>query len=292
MKITTMNKETVTPIGSISRRSFLALAGAAPFALAARSVKRVPVGLELYSVRDELGKDLMGTVRAVAKMGYEVVEFYSPYYQWTTDYAKEVRKLLDDLGIRCPSTHNGANAFTPEGIQKAIELNQILGAKYIVMASAGRVEGLDGWKGVAERLTQASEKLKPLKMRAGFHNHKPEFVPIEGKRPMDVLAANTPKDVALQLDVGTCVDAGADPVAWIKANKGRITSMHCKEWGAGEGKGYSLLFGEGDAPWLKIFQAAESVGGVEYYLIEQEGSRFPALETAERCLAAYKKLRT
>ena len=286
-----MSNEQMTSFNSISRRSFLALAGAAPFALAAHKSKGVPVGLELYSVRDELAKDLMGTVRAVAKMGYEVVEFFSPYYQWTPDYAKEVRKLLDDLKIRCLSTHNGANAFTPEGLQKAIELNQILGAKYVVMASAGRVEGIDGWKGVAERLTQASEKLKPLKMRAGFHNHKTEFVPIEGARPMDVLAANTPKDVTLQLDVGTCVEAGADPVAWIKANPGRITSLHCKEWGAGEGKGYSLLFGEGDAPWLKIFEAAEKVGGVEYYLIEQEGSRFPSLETAERCLGAYKKMR-
>ncbi len=288
-----MSNEQMTSFNSISRRSFLALAGAAPFALAAYKGKKVPVGLELYSVRDELAKDLMGTVRAVAKMGYEVVEFFSPYYQWTPDYAKEVRKLLDDLKIRCLSTHNGANAFTPEGIQKAIELNQILGAKYVVMASAGRVEGLDSWKGVAERLTQASEKLKPLKMHAGFHNHKMEFVPIEGTRPMDVLAANTPKDVTLQLDVGTCVDAGADPVAWIKANPGRITSIHCKEWGAGAGedKGYRTLFGEGDAPWLKIFEAAESVGGVEYYLVEQEGSRFPPLETAERCLAAFKKLR-
>jgi sugar phosphate isomerase/epimerase len=286
-----MANEQMTSVNSISRRSFLALAGAAPLALASRNVKRVPVGLELYSVRDELAKDLMGTVRAVAKMGYEVVEFYSPYYQWTADYAKEVRKLLDDLKIRCLSTHNSSDALAPEGIQKAIELNQILGAKYIVMASAGRVEGIDGWKGVAERLTQASEKLKPLNMRAGFHNHKLEFVAIEGKRPMDVLAANTPKEVTLQLDVGTCVAAGADPVAWIKANPGRITSIHCKEWGAGEGKGYQLLFGEGDAPWLKIFDAAESSGGVEFYLIEQEGSRFPPLETAERCLAAYKKLR-
>ena len=289
-----MSNEQMTAFNSISRRSFLALAGAAPFALAAHKLKRVPVGIELYSVRDELKKDLTGTVRAVAKMGYEVVEFFSPYYEWTPDYAKEVRKLLDDLKIRCLSTHNGANAFTPEGIQKAIELNQILGAKYVVMASAGRgVEGLDAWKGVAERLTQASEKFKPLKMRAGFHNHKTEFVSIEGTRPMDVLAANTPKDVTLQLDVGTCVDAGADPVAWINANPGRITSIHCKEWGAGTGedKGYRTLFGEGDAPWLKIFEAAEKVGGVEYYLIEQEGSRFPPLETAERCLASFKKLR-
>jgi sugar phosphate isomerase/epimerase len=288
---TTISAEHTTSPSSISRRSFLALAGAAPFALAARKSKSVPVGLELYSVRDELAKDLMGTVRAVAKMGYEAVEFFSPYYQWTPDYAKEVRKLLDDLKIRCLSTHNGPNAFTPEGIQKAIDLNQILGAKYIVMASAGPVEGIDGWKGVAERLTQASEKLKPLKMRAGFHNHKMEFLPIEGQRPMEALAANTPKEVTLQLDVGTCVEAGVDPVAWIKANPGRITSLHCKEWGAGEGKGYQTLFGEGDAPWLKIFEAAESAGGVEYYLIEQEGSRFPSLETAERCLASFKKLR-
>ncbi len=298
MKIAMMNRDRERSSASMSRRSFLASGlTAAPFALtapltfAALTRKRIPVGIELYSVRDELAKDLPGTVRAVAKMGYEVVEFFSPYYQWTTDYAKEVRRLLDDLGIKCPSTHNSASVFTPEGIQKAIELNQILGSKSIVMASAGRVEGLDGWKGVAERLSQAANKLKPLGMRAGFHNHKLEFVAIEGKRPMDVLAANTSREVTLQLDVGTCVDAGYDPVAWIKANPGRIRSLHLKDWGAGEGKGYRVLFGEGDSPWKNIFAAAEAKGGAEYYLIEQEGSRFSSLETAERCLAAYKKLR-
>src|SRR5688572_16578296 len=126
----------------ISRRSFLALSAAAPLAFTTLAAKRIPVGIELYSVRDELAKDLPATVRAVAKMGYEVVEFYSPYYSWTTEYAKGVRKQLDDLGIRCPSTHNGPNAFTPEGIGKAMELNQILGSKTIVMASAGRVSGI------------------------------------------------------------------------------------------------------------------------------------------------------
>src|SRR5216110_444876 len=84
----------------ISRRSFLAFTAAMPIASGASKGKHIPVGLELYSVRDELKQDLMGTVRAVAKMGYEDVEFYSPYFEWTVDYAKEVRKLLDDLGIR------------------------------------------------------------------------------------------------------------------------------------------------------------------------------------------------
>src|ERR671919_79206 len=128
---------------TISRRQFLASSAALPFLpwapepwrrwLHAQTGRaRVPVGLELYSVRDELTKDLEGTVRTVAKMGYEVVEFYSPYYSWTPERAKEVRKLLDDLGIKCPSTHNGANALTAEGLPKAIELNQILGSRYII----------------------------------------------------------------------------------------------------------------------------------------------------------------
>jgi sugar phosphate isomerase/epimerase len=205
--------------------------GTAPVAFGAAGGKPVPVGLELYSVRDELTKDLMGTVRAVAQMGYEVVEFYSPYYSWTTDYAKQVRALLDDLGIRCLSTHNGANVFAAGGLDKAIELNQIIGSKLIVMASAGRVQGTDAYYGVAEKLTLASGRLEPLGMAAGFHNHSSEFMaPEGGQRPMDILAANTPMDVVLQLDVGTCVHAGADPVAWITRNPGRIKSMHCKDW--------------------------------------------------------------
>ena len=275
---------------SFSRRSFLALAGTAPLASVAAQGKRIPLGLELYSVRNELAKDLVGTVRAVAKLGYEGVEFYGPYFQWTTDRAKEVRKLLDDLGIRCYSTHNDSRSFTPENLPHAIELNQIIGSKFIVMASAGKVANLDGWKGVAETLSRAAEKLKPLGLRAGFHNHQTEFRPVEGQRPMEVLAANTPKEVVLQLDVGTCIEVGSDPVAWIEKNPGRIASIHCKDWSPDAAKGYRVLFGEGAAPWKKIFAAAEKTGGVEYYLIEQEGSDYPPLETVERCLAAFRKL--
>jgi sugar phosphate isomerase/epimerase len=274
----------------ISRRSFVAASALSSLALRA-ATRKIPVGLEMYSVRNELMKDLPGTVSAVAKMGYEVMEFYAPYFQWTTDFAKGVRKQLDDLGVRCNSTHNNAESFTPDGIEKAIALNQILGAKYIVMASPGRVVGLDGWKALGEKLTALVEKLKPLGMSSGYHNHETEWPLIDGKRPMDVLAANTPKEFMLQLDVGTCVAAKNDPVAWINANPGRIRSIHCKDWAPGEGKGYRVLFGEGDSPWAKIFEAAESAGGVEYYLIEQEGSRYPEIETAQRCLATWKQMR-
>lgn len=276
---------------SVSRRSFLALAAAAPFASAAPQGKGIPIGLELYSVRTELQKDLMGTVRAVAKMGYEVVEFYSPYFEWTPAYAKDVRKLLDDLGIRCLSTHNGDQSFTKDNLPRAIELNQTIGSKFIVLASAGNVQTLDAWKGVADLLNKAAEQVRPLGLGVGYHNHQLEFKPIEGQRPIEVIAANTAKDVMLQLDVGTCIEVGSDPVAWIEKNPGRIKCIHCKDWAPGADKGYKVLFGEGVAPWKKIFQAAEKTGGVQYLLIEQEGSDYPPLETAERCLANIRKLR-
>ncbi|HME01108.1 MAG TPA: sugar phosphate isomerase/epimerase family protein [Terriglobia bacterium] len=275
---------------ALSRRSFLSLIAVAPLGVATTTpaADHIPIGLELYSVRGALQKDLSGTVRAVAKMGYDCVEFFSPYYRWTQDEAKQVRRELDDLGIHCYSTHNDLESFSPTGIGKAIDLNHILGARYIVLASAGDLSSIDAWKRVAETLNKADETMAGQGLHAGYHNHDVEWRPVEGQKPLEVIAANTAKSIMLQLDVGTCLEAGSDPVAWIESNPGRIRSLHLKEWSPE--KGYKVLFGEGVAPWKKLLAAAESTGGVEFYLIEQEGSDYPELETAERCLAAFRKV--
>src|SRR6476469_6911089 len=99
---------------SLSRRSFLALSAMLPWSLRAYASASVPVGLELYSVRNALKDDLMGTVRTVGQMGYQCVEFYAPYFDWTELQTKQMRKLLDELGVRCFSTHNNSSYFTPE----------------------------------------------------------------------------------------------------------------------------------------------------------------------------------
>jgi len=277
-----------------SRRKFAATAALAPFGLraalanAAAAPSGIPVGIEMYSVRNSLAKDPMATVREVAKAGYQGLEFYGPYYAWTKDQAKEMRKLVDDLGIRCYSTHNDSGNFGAEKIGHAIEVNKILGCKYVVMASSHEGSTPDAWKSVADILNTASEKLEAAGLEAGYHNHQPEFRGEVGTRPMDILAKNTKPTVMLQLDVGTCIEAGSDPVAWIKSNPGRIRSMHCKEWSPEKDKGYAVLFGEGVAPWKQLFDAAEHGGGIEYYLIEQEGSRFSEIETAQKCLEAFR----
>ena len=276
-------------LDNISRRSFLAFFAAPPLWATLAANKHIPIGLELYSVRNALKNDSIATVRGVAKMGYECVEFYAPYYDWTLDNATLVRKELDALGVRCYSTHNSPQSFTSDGIGKAIELNQALGARYVVLAHPGDVKDIDGWKRIAETLNQANAKLASHGLHAGYHNHDLEWKPVEGQKPIELLATNTEHSIMLQLDVGTCLEAGSDPVAWVEANPGRIRSMHCKDWSPE--KKYRVLFGEGVAPWKKLFAAAESTGGIEYYLIEQEGSDYSEMETAERCLSAYRKLR-
>ena len=267
---------------SLTRRSFVAVSASKS------NSKDIPIGLELYSVREALKKDLAGTVRAVAQLGYQCVEFYAPYFEWTEAQTKQMRKLLDDLGVRCYSTHNDEKYFSAENISKARDMNLILGCKYMVMAYSEPNKGLDGWKAIADELNAAAEKLEPSGLKPGYHNHLAEWKPVDGVRPMEIIAKNTKPSIMLQLDVGTCVNAGADPVAWIRSNPGRIHSLHLKDWSSDPAKGYQVLFGEGDAKWKSIFAAAESAGGVEYYLLEQEGSRYGELETAKRCLQAYR----
>ena len=276
------------PLNPLSRRSFLAVSAMLPWALSARASASIPVGLELYSVRNELKKDPEATVRAVAQMGFQGVEFYAPYFEWTEIQTKQMRKLLDDLGIRCFSTHNDSSYLSKEKIGRARDMNLILGSKYVVMAWSDPKPSLDGWMEVAGSLNFAADQLEPSGLRAGYHNHQQEFIPVEHQRPIEILAKNTKPSIMLQLDVGTCLEAGADPVAWIRANPGRIRSLHLKDWSAEPEKGYKVLFGEGTANWRNIFEAAESAGGVEYYLIEQEGSRLSEIDTARRCLQSFR----
>ena len=277
---------------SLTRRSFVALSVALPWVFNAQASRSVLIGLELYSVREALKQDLEGTLRSVAQLGYQCVEFYAPYFEWTESRTRQVRKLLDDLGLRCYSTHNDENYFNAANVRRSQDMNLILGCRYMVMASSETKSTIDGWKGLAEQLNSAADRLQASGLKLGYHNHEPEFTLLAGVRPIEIIAKNTRPSIMLQLDVGTCLKAGSDPTAWIRANPGRIRSLHLKDWSSNPAKGYKVLFGEGDANWKQILDAAESIGGAEYLLIEQEGSRFDEMETARRCLQSYRQIRS
>jgi sugar phosphate isomerase/epimerase len=255
---------------------------------------KAPVGLELYSVREDFMKDMPGTLKVVAQAGYQGVEMWGPYADWNLDQAKEFKKIVTDLGMKVMSTHTGAKYFADDLLGKVADLNALFETRFMIMSSAGAVKSLDGWKEVAAKLNKAGEKLRPLGKRTGFHNHALEFTPLEGVRPMEILAKETGKDVVLQLDVGTCIAAGSDPVAWIERNPGRFGSLHLKDWKGGlkdAREGYRVLFGEGDAKWKAIFGAAAKKGGLEHLLIEQEGGAYTPFETIAKCMVNFKKLR-
>src|SRR5271154_716791 len=177
----------MTP-NTLSRRSFIAMSAMAPLAFSVRAASSIPVGLELYSVRNALKQDPTGTVRAVAAMGYQCVEFYAPYFDWTESQTKDMRKLMDDLGIRCYSTHNDSSYLGPEKISQTRDRNLILGCKYVVIASSHEKAGLEGWKIVADSLNSAAEELEPSGLKTGYHNHQTEFTLIDGVRPMEIIA--------------------------------------------------------------------------------------------------------
>ena len=249
----------------------------------------VPIGLELWTVRTDLKRDFMATLTAVARLGYETVEIFSTYLDWTPAYARDVRRRLDALGLTCCSTHNGMRAFTEDALPKTVELNHILGSPFAIVASVPPVTTLDGWKAASDAFAGVADRLRPLGLLAGFHNHQQEWTPIDGRRPIEVVAAGTPSDFVLQFDVGPAVQHGVDPAAWIRAHAGRVRSVHCRDWSAS--LGYNIAFGDGDCPWTDIF-AAEDVGGVQTHLIENGHStpdeEFPI---AERSLANWRRLR-
>ena len=199
----------------LSRRSFLGMSAVLPWALRgvafAGSPKAIPVGLELYSVREALKADAEGTVRAVAQMGYQAVEFYAPYFEWTEAQAKSMRKVMDELGIKCYSTHNDEDYFSAGKIDHARDLNLILGCKYMVQAWSDPKPHLADWKALADKLNAAADKLAPSGLKVGYHNHDAEWKVVEGQRPIEILAKNTKPGIMLQLDVGTCLEGGRRP---------------------------------------------------------------------------------
>jgi len=269
----------------ISRRTFTL--GAAGLAVAGRLHARgkIPIGVQLYSVRKLCAEDLPGTLAGLAKAGYQGVEF-AGYHGRT---AKELRKLLDDNGLRCCGTHTGLNTLLGDELPRTIEFNQILGNPYLVVPSLPEKyrSSRQAWLDTAKLFAELAEKVRPHKMRVGYHNHAVEFKPMEGEIPWDIFFQNTSRDVIMQIDTGNCMSGGGDPIAYIRKYPGRAVTVHIKEYSATK---RDAIIGEGDINWKEFFAACEGVGGTEWYIVEEESGAYPGLEAVTRSLQNLRKM--
>lgn len=247
--------------------------------------KRIPIGLQLYSVRDDCRKDLAGVLKAVAAMGYDGVEF-AGYYDYK---AEDLRKLLDANKLKCCGTHTGLDTLAGDALKATIEYNKVLGNRYLVVPSLPRqrTASVAALRETARLFNEISENAKPYGMHVGYHAHAGDFKKIDGQVPWEIIFDNTAPHVIMQLDIGNCLAGGGDPIAMLKKYPKRSLTVHLKEHGGKPG----AAVGEGDVNWKEVFEICETSGGTEWYIVEQERYDTTPLESVKRCLENLRKMR-
>jgi len=227
-------------------------------------------------------------LEAVADIGYDGVEF-AGYYDRS---AGELRGMLDDLGLEVAGTHVGIGTLLGDALERSIEYNRALGNRFLIVPSLP--EEMRGskasWLDAARLLNGVVERLKPEGMRVGYHNHAIEFQPLEGELPWDTLFGAASPDVVMQLDTGNAMMGGISPDGVLEIMRrypGRAATVHLKEFSSQDEE---ALVGEGEVRWVEFFQLCETIGGTEWYIVEQERHRFPPLECARRCMENVRKM--
>jgi sugar phosphate isomerase/epimerase len=273
----------------VTRRDFMtwgaaagAIALARPSSLFAQDKKHIPVGLQLYSVRDVLKKDFEGTLAKVAEMGFEGVEFAGDFGKYGKD-PEGLRKILDGLKLKAAGTHTGAGNLAGDKLKETAAFYKTLGCTLLIVPGDGRYTKSDqSNKEYCEFMNKAAEALKAEGLFTGHHNHTGEFA-IEkesGKSYFDLFAERTSKDVVIQQDMGHTMAANVDPTAIVKKYPGRIKTTHIKNRPA-KSAGKKPFVGEDNFDWKAYVTACYEVGGTEWFTLEQE--EYPDGKTSLEC---------
>jgi sugar phosphate isomerase/epimerase len=288
-----------------SRRTFLQNSSMAIAALSAieatagndRGPLHRPIGLQLYTVRDEVAKDLAGTLKQLAAIGYREVELAGGPQRPPA----EMRRLLSDNGLTCPSVHTSMAELQTAADEK-IEFARALGAQYLVCSfpwtadsrfKAGGAQDiaagitLDDWKWNAEQLNRLGERARKAGVRMGYHNHNMEFRSYDGVVGFDeMLRLTDPGLVTIELDIAWVVTAGADPERCLKKHADRISLLHVKEVRKDlqvvreKLMAQTTEVGSGKIDWKRLF-AAMDPREIKHYFVEQENFERAPLEAVK-----------
>jgi len=243
---------------------------------------KIPLGIQMWTVKSEAEKDLEGTLRKLYALGFREIEFAGFYGKPAAD----IGTLLKSIGLTPVSMHAGADLIASSG-EQVIADAKTLGLKYIICSSpmsdaakaklewAKKMDALDAgdWKLNAELFNKFGKVVKAAGMQFGYHNHHVEFKKFDGKTGFDTLFASTdPALVKIELDVGWAVAASQDPVAILNKYKGRVVALHVKDIGKMDPdphKATTVAVGEGTIDWKKVIGTAHA-NGVQHYFYEQE----------------------
>jgi sugar phosphate isomerase/epimerase len=246
-------------------------------------MRRIPIALQLYSVREECTKDFEGTIKKVSEIGYEGVEF-AGYYEKS---GKELKGILDKYELKVAGTHIGIDKLMGDELKRTIEFNAILNNKYLIVPSLPEkyTKKKDGWLRAIELFNEISERVKPYGMRVGYHNHSIEFQKINGEILWDIFFEKVDEDVVMQLDTGNAMHAGVDPVEVLKKYPKRVKTIHLKEYPFS-----ARSIGEGIIKWKEIFEICETFREAEWYIVEYETSNVSLWESLKLCLENLRKM--
>ncbi|MDO8837253.1 MAG: sugar phosphate isomerase/epimerase [Vicinamibacterales bacterium] len=260
----------------VTRRAFLGTVGTAslawalaPHARAAAAV-RIPVAVQLYSLRRDSAQNFDAVLEQVAAMGFEGVEFagYHTYAGRPADLAKK----LQTLNLKVAGTHIQTRTLVGDALKATIDFHQAIGCKYLVVPSDAAFTDPEKSKALADQFNQIADVLRPLGMACGYHNHKNEFQkpPGSDKTYWDLFAERTSTDVILQMDCGWTMAAGYDPAAYIAKYPGRTKTAHFKPTVKDGDTGRKAILGQDSVDWPSTIAACASTGGTEWFIIEQE----------------------
>lgn len=237
------------------------------------------IALQLYTVRETLKKDFVGTLKEVARIGYAGVEAAGNMGGLT---ARELRRVLDDLGLNMVSGHVNMNALG-NGLEALLEDYATLGASYVGVAWMPEEYRTEvGWLRAGKLMEKAALQAQKHGLTFHYHNHDFEFHKLpNGKNGLDQLFDNTdPALLKSQLDVYWVKKGGEDPVAYINKLAGRVPLLHIKDMSADGSHAFEIV-GDGILDFDAIFAAGDA-GGVDWYIVEQDLCPKGELESARR----------
>lgn len=240
------------------------------------------IAVQLYSVRQDCARDLPGTLKALAEVGYEGVEF-AGYYGKS---AHELRGLLEKLGLEAAGSHIGVDALTESNFSETVRFSKELGLKYLIVPwiPENMRNSREAWLETASFFNSIAEKLKGEGIFTGYHNHTEEFKRFDGETGWELFAKATAPEVVLQLDVGNAMHGGVSmeqALSFIRSFPGRSKTIHLKEFSRRDPQ---AILGEGEVEWVELLSTCMKVGGTEWFIVEQESYRYPPLKCVELCL--------